>query len=247
MKLFWQMVRGSLRDLAPVVLVIVATVALDAAGYDLARLQAHRETLSEAYQRQPVLGLGLFALAFVVATASNLPIASLAGVGAGAVFGFWPGLAVVSLASTLGATLAFLIARLLLRDLVRRRWGERLATLDRGIERDGWTYLFALRLAPVVPFWLVNLGLAPTGLRTWTFVWVSWIGMLPGSALYVFAGTQLATLRTPGDLLSPGLIAALILLGLVPFVARRVTRLWQKTRRPRGSHPIVTHGAAGER
>lgn len=215
-----------------IAIAVGAMVASDAAGFDLAQLQTQREALTAAYQRQPVLGLGLFALTYVVATALSLPIASLLGLGAGAVFGFWPALIAVSLASTLGATLAFLAARYLLGDLVRRRWSGRLAALDRGIAREGWTYLFALRLAPVVPFWLVNLGLAPTALRTWTFIWVSWLGMLPGTALYVFAGTQLATLRSPADVLSPGLIAALVLLGLVPFVLRRLLTNTQKPADP---------------
>lgn len=202
--------------------VIVVAIVIPDDLLSFEQLKARRDTLRDAYLEQPVVAVALFVLTYSVTTAASLPIASLLGLGAGAVFGFWVALPAVSIGSTAGATLAFLSARYLLRDSVRARFGARLVPIDRGIARDGARYLFALRLAPVMPFWLINLGLAPTSLRTWTFVWVSWLGMLPGSAIYVAAGTRIGELSSPSDMLSWPIVLSLIALGLFPLAARRI-------------------------
>ncbi len=177
--------------------------------------------------------LALFFLMYVAVTALSLPVATLLGLLAGALFGRWLGTAVVSLASTLGATLAFLSSRYLLRDWVQRRYGERLAPINRGIEQDGAYYLFTLRLVPLVPFFLINLGMGLTRMRVLTFALVSWLGMLLGTFLYVNAGTALATLNGPSGILSPNVLVSLALLGVVPLVIRKLMQ-WRGRRRTTG-------------
>lgn len=171
-------------------------------------------------QEHLILAVALFFFVYVSVTALSLPAATVLTLLAGALFERWLGTAVVSVASTLGATLAFLAARYLFRDAVRRRLGERLRSLDRGVEVDGAYYLLTLRLVPAAPFFLVNLGMALTPIRVRTFVWVSWLGMLPATFLYVSAGTALAGLRSPRDALSWEVLLSLALLGVVPLLLR---------------------------
>ena len=167
------------------------------------------------------LALAAFFLVYVAVAALSLPAAALLTMLGGALFGRWSGTAVVSLASTLGATLAFLSSRYVLRDSVANRFGDQLAAIDRGVAKDGASYLFMLRLAPVFPFFLVNLGMGLTRLPVATFVVVSWLGMLLGTFLYVNAGTELATLDSPSGLLSWKVAGALALLGIVPLAIRK--------------------------
>jgi uncharacterized membrane protein YdjX (TVP38/TMEM64 family) len=175
-----------------------------------------------------VLALLIYFLVYVAVTALSLPAATIVSLVGGALFGRWLGTAVVSLASTLGATLAFLSSRYVLRDWVQRRLGGRLEALQKGIERDGAYYLLTLRLVPLFPFWLINLGMGLTRMRVGTYAAVSWIGMLPGTFLYVNAGEALATLESPRDLVSAQLVLALALLGVVPLVIRWVVRWWRR-------------------
>jgi uncharacterized membrane protein YdjX (TVP38/TMEM64 family) len=142
-------------------------------------------------------------------------------VAAGAIFGVWWGVLVVSFASSVGATIAFLIARLLLGDWVQRRFAAYLEPINRGFEREGPFYLFSLRMVPVFPFFIVNLLMGLTRIRVLPFYLVSQLGMLAGTFVFVFAGTQLAGIHTLGDVLSPGLMLALTLLGLFPLVAKK--------------------------
>jgi uncharacterized membrane protein YdjX (TVP38/TMEM64 family) len=182
-----------------------------------------RENLSDlqaAADEHFPLTLLVFFLVYVAVTGLSLPVAVWLSLLAGALFGRWVGTGVVSVASTLGATLAMLASRYVLRVWVQARFGHRLGAVNRGIERDGGYYLLSLRLVPAVPFWLINLGMGLTPIRTWTYVLVSWVGMLPGTFLFVNAGTELAEIRDPDDIASPGLLIALILLGAVPLVFR---------------------------
>ncbi len=173
----------------------------------------------------------LYLLLYVAVTALSLPGAAVMTLAGGALFGLPLGVVLVSLASTAGATLAFLIARYLLRDWVQRRFGERLRTVNAGIEKDGAFYLLGLRLVPVFPFFLVNLSMALTPIRTWTYAWVSWLGMLPATVVYVYAGTQLVKIESPADVFSPGMLLAFSLLGLLPLLARSVLRLLERRQR----------------
>ena len=146
-----------------------------------------------------------FFLIYVLVTGTSLPGAALLTLVAGAVFGLVQGVVIVSFASTLGATMAFTIARYLFRDAVRARFGQYLATIDRGIEKDGAFYLFALRLVPAIPFFVINLSMALTPLPTWRFYWVSQLGMFFGTVVYVNAGAELGQIESVGDILSPAL------------------------------------------
>lgn len=168
------------------------------------------------------LSLTLFFLLYVVVTALSLPAAALLTLVGGALFGRWITTGVVSVAATIGATLAFLSSRYILRDWVQRRFARQLVGINQGVERDGAYYLFTLRLVPVVPFFLINLGMGLTPLRVGTFAAVSWVGMLPGTFLYANAGTELATLDSPAGLLSWPVLGSLALLGIVPLVIRKL-------------------------
>ncbi|MDQ3286731.1 MAG: FAD-dependent oxidoreductase [Pseudomonadota bacterium] len=202
---------------------------------NLEGLKARHEAMQAWTAANPWLAAGGFFLLYVLVTAVSLPGAAILTLAAGAVFGMLQGTILASFASSIGATLAFLASRFVLRDSLRRRYGERLRAFDQGIERDGAFYLFTLRLVPVVPFFLVNLLAGLTGLTTRVFYAVSQVGMLPGTFAYVYAGTQLARIESPGDVLSPGLIAAFALLGLLPLVMRFLTR-WLAARRVYKGH-----------
>lgn len=180
------------------------------------------ETLRSNY---PLVTGGAFFLLYVLVTALSLPGAAVMTLAAGALFGLVWGTVIVSFASTLGATAAFLVARFLLRDSVEARFGDRLAAINDGINRDGAFYLFTLRLVPVVPFFLINLLMGLTPIRTATFYWVSQIGMLAGTLVYVNAGTQLAQLDSLSGILSPALLISFALLGLFPLLAKKAVSI----------------------
>ena len=199
-------------------------------GLTLQNLKARQAGLSEWVAQNPwQAGAAFFAL-YVAVAAASIPGAAVLTLAAGALFGFGWGLLLVSFASSIGASLAFLVARFVLRDSLQSRYGERLKKIDAGIERDGAFYLFTLRLVPVFPFFMVNLLAGLTALKLRTFYWVSQVGMLAGTAVYVYAGTQLARIQSLGDVLSPGLIGAFALLGLLPLLMRWLAR-WLQARR----------------
>ena len=207
--------------------VILSTIAgLYAAGFgeylNLAALQsllADAQGYAAAHPWTAILG---FAAIYIGATALSIPGATLLTLFAGALFGLRTGSVVVAISATIGATLAMLSARYLFRDAVRGKFGERLKTIDAGIEREGGFYLFALRLAPVFPFFAINLAMGLTGIRTLTYVWVSLIGMLPATIVYVNAGRELGRLQSVGDILSLPLAIAFTALALLPLIARKV-------------------------
>jgi uncharacterized membrane protein YdjX (TVP38/TMEM64 family) len=168
--------------------------------------------------------IAAFRAVYVAVTALSLPVASPLSLIAGALFGRWVGTGVVAVAATVGATLAFLSSRYLLRDWVQARFGHRLDAVNRGVARDGAFYLLTLRLVPAFPFFVINLGMGLTPIRTWTYAWVSLLGMLPGTFLYVNAGTVLGSIDTPAGILTPGVVASFVLLGLAPLLFRRLLR-----------------------
>ncbi len=195
------------------------------AELSLASLKARQGALQAWTTTNPWLAVGIFSTIYIGVTGLSLPGATIMTLAAGAVFGLVEGVVLVSVVSSIGATLAFLTSRFVLRDALQSRYKERLARFDEGVERDGAFYLFSLRLVPVVPFFLVNLlsGLSP--LKTRTFFLVSQIGMLPGTIAFVYAGTRLARIQSPSDVLSPGLIGAFVLLGLLPLLMRWLLRM----------------------
>ncbi|HEX2542912.1 MAG TPA: FAD-dependent oxidoreductase [Caldimonas sp.] len=210
---------------------IVAFVALDLGRFlSLAAVKAGHAQLEAWRGERPLTAALLFFLAYVALTALSVPGAAVATVAAGALFGLVQGTVIVSFAAAIGATLAMLSARWLLGDWVRARFGERLATLNAGMERDGGFYLFTLRLVPVLPFVLINLAMGLTSIRPWTFYWVSQLGMLAGTLIYVNAGTQLARIDSLSGIASPGLLASLALLGVFPLAARKIVDAVQARR-----------------
>ncbi|MBU1329302.1 MAG: FAD-dependent oxidoreductase [Gammaproteobacteria bacterium] len=207
---------------------------------NLEALKAQQAALNAQVTAQPWLAAGLFFLAYVAVTALSLPGAALMTLLAGALFGLLEGFVLVSFASTLGATLAMLSSRFLLRDWVQSRFGQRLAGIDAGIEREGAFYLFALRLVPVFPFFLINLAMGLTRLPARTYWWVSQLGMLPGTLVYVNAGRELGQLDSLAGILSPGLLGAFVLLGVFPLIARKLLGLVQARRVYAGWHKPKT-------
>lgn len=164
---------------------------------------------------------GYFAL-YVAVTALSLPGAAVMSLAGGALFGFWTGFVVISFASSIGATLACAAARFALRDWVARRFGDRLAAMDRGVAREGAFYLFTLRLIPAFPFFAINLAMGLTPMPLATFYWVSQLGMLPGTAVFVNAGRELGRIDSLAGILSPSLLASFAVLGIFPLAARKV-------------------------
>jgi len=214
---------------------IAAFFAFDLDRYlSLDYLQLQRTAVSDYYQANPAKTALVFFGVYVVVTGLSLPGAAVMTLVAGAVFGLVWGTVVVSFASTIGATLAFLVSRYLLREPVQRRLGARLKTIDDGMRREGGFYLFGLRLVPAFPFFLINLAMGLTPIRTRTFFLVSQAGMLPGTIVYVNAGTQLAAVDSLGSILSPALVVSFTLLGLFPIAAKKLTNALG-ARRPAGA------------
>ena len=210
-------------------LAIGAFVALDLGRYlSFEQLKASQASFDQIYAQQPVMVAAVYFGVYVLATALSIPGAVIITLGGGAVFGLWQGLLLVSFASTLGATLAFLASRFVLREWVEAHFGQRLADINAGVDKEGAFYLFTLRLIPVVPFFLINLLMGLTRMKTWTYYWVSQLGMLAGTAVYVNAGTQLAQLDSVRGILSPALLGSFVLLGIFPLLARRVVAAVQK-------------------
>ncbi len=185
----------------------------------------------DQYKAQsPFLVIGGFFLLYILVTALSLPGAAILTLAAGALFGLAQGLLVASFASSIGATLAFLVSRYLLRDTIKKRFPERLAAIDTGVEKEGAFYLFTLRLVPVFPFFLINLLMGLTAIKSWTFYWVSQIGMLAGTFVFVNAGTQLAQIDSLSGILSLDLILSFALLGVFPLIAKSLINAIKKRR-----------------
>ena len=239
-----------------VVLAAVAAFFLSGAHRYLSfeALKGEQARIHAWYRAHPAATVGGFFLLYVAITGLSIPGATVLTLIAGALFGLLWGTVLVSFAAAVGATVALLVSRYVLRDWVRRRFARELERVDRGIEREGALYLFTLRLIPAIPFFVINLAMGVTSMRPWTFYWVSQLGMLAGTAVYVNAGTQLAALSSPRDILSPGLIGALVLLGVFPLAAkkvldalraRRVYARWPRPRRFDRNVVVIGAGSAG--
>lgn len=243
-------------------LILVAVLGLWVAyryGYlsqwlTLEQLKASRDTLARLYVTDPTQTALAFFAVYVLAAALSLPGAVVLTLAAGAMFGWALGLLLVSFASSLGALLAFWVSRYLLRDVIEQRLGKWLEPINQGLAKDGTFYLLTLRLVPVFPFWLINLLMGLTTLGARKFYVVSQIGMLAGTAVYVNAGTQLATIESAGDVLSPALLGSLVLLGLFPLVAkhlvgalqaRQVYARWPRPKRFDRDLVVIGAGAGG--
>lgn len=211
--------------------------------------EAQRGAIDALVAASPVTSALVFFTVYVAVTGLSLPGAAIMTLAAGAIFGILWGTLIVSFASSIGATLAFLAARFLLRDWAQSRFRETLKTINAGVEKEGAFYLFALRLVPYVPFVVINPAMALTSMRTWTFYWVSQLGMLPGTIIYVYAGTQLGQFRLTWEL-----ALALVLLGIFPLVAkkileafkaRKVYSRWTRPKRYDRNIVVIGAGSAG--
>lgn len=211
-----------------VIALIAAFFIFDLGQYlSLDFLKSKHQVLVNYAAENKVIALGGFFLMYVALAALSLPGAALLTLAAGAIFGFLTGLILVSFASTIGATLAFLFSRFMFRDAVQNKFSSHMKTINDGMKEEGAFYLFTLRLIPVVPFFVVNLLMGLTPIKTFVFAWVSQIGMLPGTAVFVNAGNQLAQIDTLKDILSPSLLAAFALLGIFPIVAKKLIAFYK--------------------
>ena len=196
----------------------------------LSNIAEQESELRDFEKTNPILVYGVAFAIYVAVTGLSLPGAAPLTLVFGWFFGFWHALILVSFASTTGATLAFLMSRYILRDSIQAKFGDRLAAINLALERDGAFYLFTMRLIPAIPFFVINLVMGLTPIRVTTYWWVSQLGMLPGTAVYVYAGSTVPDLNTlsekgTGGILSPQLIIAFVLLGIFPFVIKFVMKL----------------------
>ena len=220
----------------------------------LANLKEQQAAFDAQYQAAPFLVIGIFFLVYVAATAASLPGALILTLAAGALFGVVAGTIIVSFASTIGATIAFLSSRYLFRDTIKARFGDRLKAIDEGVEKDGPFYLLTLRLVPIFPFFLINLLMGLTAIKARTFYIVSQIGMLLGTLVYVNAGTQLANIDEVSDIGSPGLLLSFAALGITPWIGkwivglikrRKVYARWTRPKKYDRNMVVIGAGAAG--
>jgi pyruvate/2-oxoglutarate dehydrogenase complex dihydrolipoamide dehydrogenase (E3) component/uncharacterized membrane protein YdjX (TVP38/TMEM64 family) len=234
---------------------IVAFFVFDLGRFlTLDALKDGQETFAGWYQASPLLIAGAYLLIYVAVTALSLPGAAVMTLAGGALFGLWIGTLLVSFASSIGATLAFLASRFLFHDWVQGHYGTRLAAINEGMKKDGAFYLFTLRLVPVFPFFVINLLMGLTPIKARTFYWVSQIGMLAGTLVYVNAGTQLARIDSLSGILSPGLLGSFVLLGIFPLLAKRLVALvqarkvyagWKRPRRFDRNLVVIGAGSGG--
>ena len=241
--------------LAVLVLAVAAFFALGLNRYlSLDFIKSQQSQLEAWRAANPLVAALTFFAIYVATTALSLPGATLLTLAAGAIFGLGWGSLITSFAASIGATLAFLIARVVLRDWVQARFGERLTAINDGVRKDGAFYLFTLRVVPLFPFFLINLAMGLTSIRALMFYGVSQLGMLPGTLVYVNAGTQLARIDKLGDVASPGVLASLALLGLFPLIAkkgmdlfraRQATRQWKKPAHFDRNLVVIGAGSAG--
>ncbi len=191
-------------------------------------LKDSQDKFAQLYASNRIIVIAAYMSVYIFVTALSLPGAAVMTLAGGAMFGFWVGVLVVSFASTIGATLACFVARFLLRDWVQNKFGEKLSAINTGIENEGAFYLFSLRLVPIFPFFVINLAMGLTTMKLLTFYWVSQIGMLPGTMVYVNAGKELGRIESLSGILSPGLIISFVILGLFPITAKKLLFFYKK-------------------
>ncbi len=216
-----------------IVAVIVATVIIFKSFglgqyLTLDYLKTSQDIFAQLYADNRFTVIAVYMAIYIAVTALSLPGAAVMTLAGGAMFGFWVGFVVVSFASTIGATLACFVARFLLRDWVQNRFGEKLSAINNGIEKEGAFYLFSLRLVPIFPFFVINLAMGLTTMKLLTFYWVSQIGMLPGTMVYVNAGKELGRIESLAGILSPGLLVSFVILGLFPITAKKLLYVYKK-------------------
>jgi uncharacterized membrane protein YdjX (TVP38/TMEM64 family) len=225
-----------------IIIVVLIGIVILFRAYHLERflsleyIRNSQERFAALYAAHPLQVVGAYFVLYVVVAALSLPGATAMTLAGGALFGMWVGLVTVSFASTIGATLACLVARFVLRDWVQNRFGDRLKAINEGIEREGAFYLFTLRLVPIFPFFVINLVMGLTKMPLRTFYWVSQVGMLAGTVVYVNAGKELARIDSLAGIMSPRLLLSFAVLGLFPIIVKKLlTFLRSKSGRPEAS------------
>ena len=224
------MKKGMIKKITIAILLIAVAVffIFDMDRYlTLSYLKKSKESFAALYAVHTAEVIGVYMAIYIVVTALSLPGATVLTLAGGALFGILVGTLTVSFASTIGATLACLVSRFLLRDWVQRRFGDKLTTVNEGIEKEGSFYLFTLRLIPIFPFFVINLVMGLTRMRLFTFYWVSQIGMLAGTIVYVNAGKELGKIESLSGILSPGLIVSFAILGIFPLAVKKLLELYK--------------------
>jgi uncharacterized membrane protein YdjX (TVP38/TMEM64 family) len=220
-----------LKKIVILIVIIGLIVAVKVFGIDqyltLSYLKGSLDSLKSLYANHSLMVITVYFVIYVLTTSLSLPGASPLGIAGGALFGFWTATIVVSFASTIGATLACLVSRFLLRDWIQNKFGDRVKKVNEGIEKEGAFYLFTLRLIPIFPFWLINLAMGLTKISLVKFYWVSQIGMLPGTMVFVNAGKELAKIDSVKGILSPGLIISFALIGIFPITVKKLIALYR--------------------
>ena len=226
------MSKGLIKKLIIVGLVAAAALSfwlLDLGQYfSLAYVKQSQASFQAYYQAHPALMLGGFFGVYVLVTAFSLPGAAVMTLLGAALFGFWPTLLVVSFASSIGATAACFFARFVLGNWVQGKFKDKLEAINRGVEREGAFYLFTLRLVPIFPYFVINLVMGLTKMPLWTFYWVSQVGMLAGTAVFVNAGKELGRITSLSGILSPGLIISFVILGLFPLTVKKLLAWYRR-------------------
>ncbi len=215
--------------LIAVVVGLLAAVKLSHLGdyITLSYIKTSQTRFEALYAQRPFFVIASYAAIYILVTSLSLPGAAVMTIAGGALFGLYTGTVVVSFSSSIGATLACLVSRYLLRDWVQSRFGDKLATVTKGIDREGAFYLFTLRLIPIFPFWLINLLMGLTNMPLRTFYWVSQAGMLAATIVYVNAGRELSRINSISGILSPRLILSLAVLGFFPLAAKKLITLYK--------------------
>jgi uncharacterized membrane protein YdjX (TVP38/TMEM64 family) len=214
---------------AAIVVMVILFKVLGLGQYlTLDYLKASQDKFAQLYGENRLAFIASYMALYITVTALSLPGAAVMTLAGGAMFGFWVGLLVVSFASSIGATLACFVARFLLREWVQKKFGEKLSAINNGIAKEGAFYLFSLRLVPIFPFFVINLAMGLTTMELLTFYWVSQIGMLPGTMVYVNAGKELGQIESLSGILSPGLIFSFVILGLFPITVKKLLTIYKK-------------------
>jgi uncharacterized membrane protein YdjX (TVP38/TMEM64 family) len=233
---------------AAIVTLAVLFKVFDLGQYlSLSYLKASRDSFAQLYAQHRLLVIAGYMLIYIAATALSFPGATVLTLAGGALFGLLAGTVIISFASTIGATLACLVARFVLRDWVQKRFGDKLAAINRGIEEEGAFYLFSLRLIPVFPFFVINLAMGLTRMPLRTFYWVSQLGMLPGTIVYVNAGKELGRIDSLSGILSPSVLVSFAILGVFPITVKKLMGWYRRRSGRPGEAGPEDAGQGGEK
>jgi uncharacterized membrane protein YdjX (TVP38/TMEM64 family) len=223
-----------------VILILSLVILFYATGtyeqLDLAHIQSNLDKIRAFHHSNPLSMILLFMSAYIAITAMSIPGAIVLTLLAGAVFGVWKGTILVSLASTIGATIAFLMSRYLFKESMMNRFRNKMGVINRKLKEGGNHYLFTLRLIPVSPFVVVNLMMGLTHVSTWSFIWITFVGMFPGNLVYVYAGRKIAEIKSPSEILTLPIILILTFLGLLPLILKKLISTSEDKTRPLGEN-----------